>query len=225
MVDVDDLHSNPFFKYLQTGNALEQAAIHQYIVCVPLAASLGSRPLLDKEFALAHIFKPTDTRSVFAALTPNKRTVQITEKAVTTLSGFPENRTVNIATSEQYYDESFRSFTILRLEYPLIGRVSQAYLDSLKPLTLCPTPVESRSLLEHESVITKMLGKADPATTTITSSSSSSGSGFVVGQPTPVLLNEFSTYRLKYAKEFTSTYVMVKGFEPQTGEKVSVICI
>ncbi len=78
MADVDDLQTNPFFNHLQAGNALEQAALHQYVICVPLAASLGPKPMIDKEMILSHVLIPTEQKGVYATAGPTKRLVTIT---------------------------------------------------------------------------------------------------------------------------------------------------
>lgn len=199
MAEEEDLNVNPLFEYLQGGNVLEQAAAKNYLVLIPAAASLALCTI-NREFATTHILarpKP-DAADPTAHATVSGKIVHLRDRAFTTGAGFPTPaRVCAVASEETYYTESFASFQLMRLTLPLLGKVSPAYMQSISAQPLSSTPVDRRTPAEHEAVLRKAL---------------------------PAAAADLAAFRARFAAEFLTSYVMVRGFEGQTGDKVRSAC-
>jgi len=193
MSETEDLQSNPFFVFLQSKIPLERIADRNFVVCVPAAGSL-TKIKLDNQLLLAHLLAPTSTKDVYSTQVAGQL-VHVTADAVSTREGFSYHRTVPILAQETFYDDKFRSFQILHLAYPIVGPVSASYVRSLQPQEICPTPLIRRSLGEHAEVLLTVLGSK--------------------------LMRELNLAMHKFTSEFLQSYLLVKGFEAATNDKIS----
>jgi hypothetical protein len=195
MGDSEDIQANPFFALLQSTPIFAACARQQLIVCIPAAESL-SLLKKDKELLESHVFRSTDRKDEYVTL--NQRSVSFKDNTLITGSGFVIQRTVPVTMQELYYDENYESFQVLRVSYPLIGKVPMAYLQALQDQVISAVPVEKRSLREHEGIIMRVVGME-------------------VG-------NQMMAARQRFLREFTNTYIMVKGFQSKTGSKIKEAC-
>ena len=55
-----------------------------------------------------------------------------TENVLICKKGFPRHRRVLLLCEELYYDEDFESFRVLRVNFPLLGKVPRAYMEAVQ---------------------------------------------------------------------------------------------
>lgn len=132
--------------------------------------------------------------------------------------GFADTRSVAVQHNELYYDDSFESFKVMVLPFPLVGKVSLDYFKSVTNTGVLSTPVEKRTLEEHREVIEKLIGAGSPGfnpaafqtATTVTASGA------------PLLPHDIAMQGIhRFVTTFNSSYVIVKGFIAHAGTKVS----
>ena len=124
----DDLQENPLFQMFQNSEHFSNAADGKYVVVVPSKGALEMIKL-NREFLLTHILKPSPFFvKEYVTLTDS---IVAFEDSKLVIRNTVVPRTVKILCEELYYDDNFNSFKILKVQLPLIGRVSRAYHDSL----------------------------------------------------------------------------------------------
>ena len=203
MID-DVLNDNPLFSLFLSSPHYAVAASHSLLVAVPPAASLhGLSPRLSASLVDSHVLR-SSPYFVGQYLTVNGRSVGLTDgRTLHCLAGGgwgrdEEGRISRVVASETYYDDSFHSFTVLRVDMPLEGRVSADYELLVRSegsgsglVHLLPR----RSLSEHEALLQRLTGDGG-------------------------VLQSVQ----RFVQQFNSSYVLVRGFLEHAGQKVADAC-
>ena len=203
MID-DVLSDNPLFALFLSSSHYSVAASQCYTVAVPPAACLvGLSPRLSASLVDSHVLR-LSPYFVGQYLTANGRSVGLVDgRSLQCLAGGgwsrdDEGRVSRIVERETYYDDDYASFTVLRVDMPLEGRVSADYERAVQLegaggslLRLLPR----RSVLDHESLLQRLTGDS---------------SALQAVQ--------------RFVQQFNSSYVLVRGFLDHAGQKVADAC-
>lgn len=195
-----DLSKNSFFSYFlkNASDISSRAAKEGYLVLVPTNESIR-KTKITKDFVNCHVLRQSPYfKEEFITL--DGKIVDVREKVVICKSGFSHNRVISVMFEELYYDDNLDSYKILRITFPLIGKVPENYYKEVEQLNaINAIPLESRSLRDHENAIERILD--DSQVYTIINAQIES-----------------------FVTQFNSSYVMVKGFIESTGTKIRDQC-
>ena len=200
----DELNDNPLFSLFLSSPHYAVAASQCLTVVVPPASSLQHlSPRLSSSTVDSHVLR-VSPYFVGQYLTANGRSVGLVDgRSLHCLSGGgwlreDEGRISRIVESETYYDDDLASFTVLRVDMPLEGRVSADYERAVRSegaggslMRLLPR----RTLHEHETVLKR-----------------------VTGDDSVLLAIQ------RFVHQFNSSYVLVRGFLDHAGQKVADAC-
>ena len=181
----DNLVDNPFWQVLQAKyeQLFDDIAGKPFIICCPTAASM-TLCNIDRSFIYTHILKSSPYyEDEFVTL--NNEVVLIKNKEILTRQGFRESRCPKIIYEETYYDENFVGYRVVRLSYPLVGKLSSVYMKHLNKQVHSSVPIANRTQEQHDE--------------------------FAQGMLTPLKYAKIIAKIADFCQHFQRSYVMVKG--------------
>jgi hypothetical protein len=193
----DELQTNPLFVFFQKSGHFDAAAANKLIVVVPHRGALILNKV-DRTFLQHHILRQSEfSEQEFVSLSGIVTTFEGDSVVVhANPSAGATRRTLKVVGEELYYDDNFESFKVLKVNFPVVGKVTQKYLDSLSAKER-RIGIEKRSLEEHTMLVRQQLGAN---------------------------YSRAQSKMADFGQRFCNSYLMVKGHFADTGDTVRNTC-